>query len=124
MRGMVLALALVSITLSALAQVALKSGMGGAGVRAAIAEGGAASILRAVALSPGVVGGLFLYGIGTLLWLAVLARAELSQAYPFVGLSFVLTALMGYFIFADAMTPARIAGIALIVAGVVLVGRS
>lgn len=124
MRGMVLALALVSITLSALAQVALKAGMGGAGVRAAIAEGGAAGILRAVVLSPGVVGGLFLYGIGTLLWLAVLARAELSQAYPFVGLSFVLTAVLGYFIFADAMTPARIAGIALIVAGVVLVGRS
>jgi len=124
MQGVVLALALVSIAMSAVAQVLLKAGMTGAGVRGAIAEGAALGIVRAVLLSPGVMGGLLLYGLGTVLWLAVLARAELSQAYPFVGLSFVLTAAMGYFLFADAMTAGRIAGIALIVAGVVLVGRS
>ena len=81
-----LALALASIAMSAVAQVLLKLGMTGGGVRDAIAQG-----------SP----------IGTILWLAVLARAELSQAYPFVGLSFVLTAAMGYFLFADALTPMR-----------------
>ena len=60
----------------------------------------------------------------TVLWLAVLTRAELSQAYPFVGLSFVLTAIFGWLLFHDAMSVARIGGIALIMAGVVLVGRS
>lgn len=124
MQGIVLALALVSIVLSSVAQVLLKLGMTGGDVRAAIAAGAPASIVQAVLLSPAVVGGLALYGLGTVLWLAVLARAELSQAYPFVGLSFVLTAAMGYFLFADALTPGRIAGIALIVVGVVLVGRS
>jgi len=124
MRGVVLALALVSIAMSAVAQVLLKAGMTGAGVRDAIADGAPLGIVRAVLLSPGVMGGLLLYGLGTVLWLAVLTRAELSQAYPFVGLSFVLTAAMGYFLFADAMTAGRIAGIALIFVGVVLVGRS
>ena len=124
MQGIVLALALASIALSAVAQVLLKLGMTGGDVRAAIASGSPIGIVQAVLLSPGVVGGLVLYGLGTVLWLAVLARAELSQAYPFVGLSFVLTAAMGYFLFADALTLGRIAGIALIVAGVVLVGRS
>ena len=124
MQGIVLALALASIALSAVAQVLLKLGMTGGDVRAAIASGAPIGIVQAVLLSPGVVGGLVLYGLGTVLWLAVLARAELSQAYPFVGLSFVLTAAMGYFLFADALTLGRIAGIALIVAGVVLVGRS
>jgi len=124
MQGIVLALALASISLSAVAQVLLKLGMTGGGVRAAIAAGAAPGILRAVLLSPGVMGGLLLYGLGTVLWLAVLARAELSQAYPFVGLSFVLTAAMGYLLFADAMSAGRLAGIVLITAGVVLVGRS
>ena len=124
MQGIVLVLALASIALSAVAQVLLKLGMTGGEVRAAIAAGAPLGIVQAVLLSPGVVGGLVLYGLGTLLWLAVLARAELSQAYPFVGLSFVLTAGMGYFLFADALTPGRMIGIALIVAGVVLVGRS
>ena len=124
MHGIVLALALASISLSAVAQVLLKLGMTGGGVRAAIAAGAGVGIVRAVLLSPGVMGGLLLYGLGTVLWLAVLARAELSQAYPFVGLSFVLTAAMGYLLFADAMSPARLAGIALIVLGVALVGRS
>ena len=124
MQGVVLALALASITMSAVAQVLLKFGMTGGGVRGAIAAGSPLGIVQAVLVSPGVMGGLALYGLGTVLWLAVLARAELSQAYPFVGLSFVLTAAMGYFLFADALTPGRMVGIALIVVGVVLVGRS
>src|SRR6185312_4726058 len=91
MRGMILLLALVSISMSAVAQILFKFGMSGGAVRAAIADGAPLGVLRAVALNPGVIGGLALYGLGTVLWLAVLSKAELSQAYPFVGLSFVLT---------------------------------
>ena len=69
------------------------------------------------------MGGLALYGIATVLWLGVLSCVELSQVFPFVGLSFVLAAVLGYFVFAEAVSAMRVAGIALIVAGVVLVGR-
>jgi drug/metabolite transporter (DMT)-like permease len=124
MRGTILLLALASIALGAVAQVLLKAGMTSVVVRGAIAAGPKLGIAQAVLLSPGVIGGLMLYGLATVLWLGVLSRAELSQAYPFVGLSVVITAAMGWLIFADAMSVTRIAGIALIVAGVVLVGRS
>jgi drug/metabolite transporter (DMT)-like permease len=124
MRGIILALALVSIAMSAVAQVLFKAGMSAAPVRAALAAGGAPRVIRAVALNPGVLGGLALYGLGTVLWLAVLSRAELSQAYPFVGLSFVLTAVFGVVLFHDALSVSRIAGIAAIVVGVYLVGQS
>lgn len=124
MQGLVLGLALASIGMGAVAQVLFKLAMSGPAVRGAIDGGGAVAVVRAVALSPGVIGGVALYGLGTLLWLAVLSRAELSKAYPFVGLSFVITAVMGYFLFSDTMSLSRIAGTALIVAGVVLVGRS
>src|SRR5580704_8537209 len=124
MRGVILVLALVSVGMSAVAQLLFKMGMSAAGVRAAIADGGASAIARTVALNAGVLGGLALYGLGTVLWLGVLSRAELSQAYPFVGLSFVLTAVFGAVLFHDTLSPPRIAGIAAIVLGVYLVGRS
>ena len=124
MHGIVLALALISVSMSAVAQVLFKYGMSAASMRAALAEGSPGAIALAVVLSPGVLGGLALYGLGTVLWLAVLSRAELSQAYPFVGLSFVLTAIFGVLLFQDTMPVSRVAGIAAIVAGVWLVGRS
>ena len=121
MRGMILLLALASVSMSAVAQVLFKYGMSSAAVREA---GSTPDLIRSVALSPGILGGLGLYGLGTVLWLGVLSRAELSQAYPFVGLSFVLTAIFGAVLFHDVLSPSRIAGIAAIVAGVWLVGRS
>lgn len=121
MRGLILALALASVTMSAVAQVLFKLGMSAVAVRDAAST---PAMVRAVALSPGVLGGLGMYSVGTVLWLGVLSRAELSQAYPFVGLSFVLTAIFGVLLFHDAMPPSRIAGVMAIVAGVWLVGRS
>jgi drug/metabolite transporter (DMT)-like permease len=123
MTGMMLLLILASVALGAVAQVLMKLGMTAAPMREALATGAAVPVVLAVLTSPGVIGGLFLYGIATVLWLGVLSRMELSQAFPFVGLSFVLAAVLGYFVFAEAVSATRVAGIALIVAGVVLVGR-
>ncbi|UUX96842.1 multidrug efflux SMR transporter [Aquabacterium sp. J223] len=73
---------------------------------------------------PYVVGGLVLYFASALVWLAVLTRVPLSAAYPFVGLGFVLTLLFGWLVLGESPSVARLAGTLLIVAGVVLVGRS
>jgi drug/metabolite transporter (DMT)-like permease len=110
--------------MSAIAQVLFKFGMSSVAVKTALAGGSPVQAAVTVFLSAGVLGGLSLYGIGTVLWLGVLSRTEVSQAYPFVGLGFVLTALIGYFLFGDALGPLRIAGIALVVAGIFLISRS
>jgi multidrug transporter EmrE-like cation transporter len=123
MSGTILLLILASVGLGAVAQVLMKLGMTDAPMREALATAAPVQIVVAVLTSPGVMGGLALYGIATVLWLGVLSRVELSQAYPFVGLSFVLAAVLGYFVFADTVSATRVAGIALIVAGVVLGGR-
>lgn len=120
----VLTLILASVSLSALAQVAFKLGMSSEKIRAALAEGGVAPALVSFAASPGVLCGLALYEIGTLLWLNVLAQTELSQAYPFVGLGFVLTVFFGYAVFNDTLSAMRLTGTAVVIAGIVLVARS
>jgi drug/metabolite transporter (DMT)-like permease len=124
MRGIILLLALATVTMSSVAQVLFKFGMSTAAMREALLGGGTTGVARAAALSPWIIGGLALYGLGTVLWLAVLSRADLSQAYPFVGLSFVLTTVFGWLLFQETMSPSRIAGIAAVVVGVWLVGRS
>ncbi|MGO9109310.1 MAG: EamA family transporter [Thermoguttaceae bacterium] len=120
----ILGLILLSISFSAIAQVLFKWGMSSDAVMRALAGGSPVNVAVAVFLSAGVLGGLSLYGIGTVLWLGVLSRTEVSQAYPFVGFGFALTALIGYFLFGDTLGPLRIGGIALVVLGVFLISRS
>jgi len=114
-------LILVSVSLSATAQIAFKLGVSGG--QAVGGESDVRAALR-ILFTPGVLGGLALYGVGTLLWLAVLSRVQVSQAYPFVGLSFVITAVLGRLVFHDDLGFARTGGILLIIAGIALVARS
>lgn len=119
-----LALILISVTLSACAQVLFKFGVSPAAGAEASGDTSLIGATISTLFRPGVLGGLALYGIGTVVWLRALARTELSQAYPFVGLGFVLTAALGYMLFNEALGPSRLIGTVLVIAGVFLVGRS
>lgn len=115
-----LALILISVTLSAVAQIAFKFGVSaapGPGLQATLGP-------FAKLATPGVLLGLALYGIGTLLWLSALQRVELSQAYPFVGVGFALTTIAGWWVFGDQLSALRLAGIALIIVGIAAVANS
>ena len=117
------ALILLSVTLSALAQVVLKLGMSGAAVRGALADGGAAQVAWAVASEWRVLAGLALYFASAAAWLFVLARLQVSAAYPFVGLGFVLVLLLGWVWLGDTPSAARVLGTLLVAVGVVLIAR-
>ena len=71
-----------------------------------------------------VIGGLLVMVVSMASHLIVLSRVEISYAYPFLGLSFVLTALWGYFALSEDMNTYRILGILMICSGVALVARS
>jgi multidrug transporter EmrE-like cation transporter len=117
----VLSLILTSVLLSALAQVLFKQGLSSHNIRVALEEHGNAQAVISFAKNPTILGGVALYAIGTLLWLNVLARTELSQAYPFVGLGIVLTGLFGYLLFNDTLSLMRLMGTAVVIAGIILV---
>lgn len=106
-------LAIASVLLSVGAQFALK-----AGVRA---HAGAAAPWAL--LQPMVLFGLLLYGLSAVVWLSVLARWDVSKAYPLVGMGFVLSAAIGWML-GEQVDGVRWAGVALICVGVYLVGRS
>ncbi len=115
--------ALLSVGFSVAAQFSLKAGMSSTQVRGALADALGVQTAWAVLSQPFVLGGFVLYGLGAMVWLAVLANWDVSKAYPLVGLGFVFTALIGWML-GEQMNVYRIAGIVLICAGVALVGRS
>ncbi len=114
-------LILASVSLSALAQLALKIGTSSA---AAARSAGLGGEMGGLMQSPMIFVGLGLYGFGALLWLFVLGRAPLSLAYPFVGIGFILTMLAGIFYLHEGVSFSRVAGTLMIAAGCVLVARS
>ena len=115
-------LILVSVAMSACAQLLLKLGV--APARASDPAADAATSLAAYLVSPLVIGGFALYGFGAILWLFVLARLPLTAAYPFVGLGFIITMLLGVMALGEAVTPMRLLGTVMIATGCVLVARS
>lgn len=110
------------VLLSALAQVLLKAGSTSA--KQATAEGSATLVAsyQAMLTSPLTLAGLALYAASALLWLRVLTGVPLSQAYPFVALGIVLTTLAGILVFGEPVVATRVAGTALVLGGVLLVG--
>ncbi|MDE2418781.1 MAG: hypothetical protein KGN32_13340 [Burkholderiales bacterium] len=119
----VIFIALTSIALSVAAQFTLKAGMSSAAVKAAMAQPLSVATAYEVFTNRFVFAGFALYGIGAVVWLGVLSRWDVSKAYPLVGVGFGLTAVVGA-LMGEQLTPSRVVGIALICAGVLLVGRS
>lgn len=112
-----------SVVMTAVAQVLLKIGMNRASVQAVHNSGAWVRLAGQLISNPWVVLGLSLYGLGAVVWLLVLAEVELSLAYPFVGMGFIITMLLSWWLLNDAMNLQRVAGTLLISAGVVLVAR-
>ena len=68
--------------------------------------------------------GMFCYAASVCVWLAALSKAPVSTAYPMLSLGYVVVAVVSVLWLGEGMTPAKVFGIALICAGVVLVSRS
>ncbi|MEM8987207.1 MAG: EamA family transporter [Pseudomonadota bacterium] len=124
MPAMTLFVILASVAMSACAQLALKVGMSAPKTGYAAKGDSLVHVAFAALASPLVWLGLVIYGLSVLLWLWVLSKTELSLAYPFVGLSFIMTLAFGAFLLGENVTLMRVLGAGLIVCGCVLVGRS
>jgi multidrug transporter EmrE-like cation transporter len=117
-------LILASVSLSAVAQISLKIGVSSPRVMEALVDGNHWGAVPIIATTPAVVTGLALYLFGAMLWLLVLAKIDVTQAYPFVGLGFLITMALGMIWLGESVSSARFAGTVLVATGVILVARS
>jgi drug/metabolite transporter (DMT)-like permease len=64
------------------------------------------------------------YGLSVIVWLVGLSRVPVSQAYPLLSLGYVINIGLAWWLLGEVPNVQRVAGIAVIVLGVVLVTRS
>jgi drug/metabolite transporter (DMT)-like permease len=114
---------LISVLFSTVGQLLLKGGMNSMG-EVTLSFGQFFQTLWRMIINPGVFFGLFIYGVGTIFWLAALSRAELSYAYPFASLSYVIMLVASWMMFDEKITLARIVGTVLICIGVLVIYRN
>ncbi len=77
-----------------------------------------------VVREPRVLAGLALYALSGVTWVVVLARSELSYAFPFLGLTYVGVVGVAAFLLRERVVMRQWLGVALIVVGVSLVALS
>ena len=53
-------------------------------------------------------------------WMAAMTRLELSHAYPFMSLAFILVMVCSAWFFSEPITPLKVTGIVLVVLGIVV----
>ena len=70
------------------------------------------------------VAGAVFWGIEILGWAAVLSKLPLNVAFPLMSLTYAATPLASWLVLGDAISRRRWLGIALVTAGVMIVGAS
>ncbi|MCR8635985.1 EamA family transporter [Paenibacillus radicis (ex Xue et al. 2023)] len=77
-----------------------------------------------IVFDPFILSGLFSAFISSFFWMAAMTKFDISYAYPFMILSFVLVFILSIFIFNEPVTAYKIIGLLLIVLGVIVTSRS
>ena len=120
-------IALIYILLSAVGgafgQVLLKKGMSSIGPLTLSLQTIPSTIWR-MATNPFVIVGLSIYLAGSFFWLTALSRVQLSYAYPFASLSYILMLIASWAFLNEEISLLRLIGTGIIIIGVVLVARS
>lgn len=114
---------LFTVLTNAAAQILLKQGMMSLGPLSFTADTMISRIFQIV-FNPWVFAGLATFVISMASHLYVLSKVELSFAYPFLSLAYVAVAVIAYFVFREDINAWRIAGIAFICVGTVLIAQS
>jgi multidrug transporter EmrE-like cation transporter len=99
----------------------IKAGLN-AGKALPAGTGAIATILH-ILFQPAVFGGLTIYLLGTICWMAAVAEKEISFLYPLTSVNYVFVVAISAVYFHEFISMRRGVGVALIVAGVILINR-
>ncbi len=114
---------MISVLAGATGQILLKKGMSSMGPLT-LSLNELWSILWRVGTNLYVIAGLAIYVTGTVFWLMVLSRVELSFAYPFASLSYVVMLIASWLLFKEDISLVRLLGTCVVGLGVFIISRS
>lgn len=113
---------LTAVVLAVAGQLLVKAGINSVGGES-FADGLLRGFLR-IYTSPLVLIGTAVYAFSVFFWVYTLTKTDLSLAFPFVSLSYVLVILASWILLGETVPPLRWLGAAVICVGIILVSRS
>jgi len=114
-------LIILAVMLGATGQIVMKKGMQ---IYGEVSAGSVWGQLIPILKTPQVLAGFICYAVSSVLWIAVVSNFDLSLAYPMVSLAYVVVFVASWLFLGEQISTLRIAGLLIIVAGVVVISRS
>lgn len=111
------------VMLNAAAQILMKAGTNSIGYF----EFNSANILPIgwkLATEPHIVGALFCYALSVVIWILALSRVPVSIAFPLLSMAYIVNAVAAWYLLNEALNPAKIVGIGIIILGVIVISRA
>jgi len=79
--------------------------------------------LICLVFDPWIFSGFFAAFLASLAWMAAMTKFDLSHAYPFMSLNFLLVLLLSAWLLSEPMTTQKLIGVTLIVIGTYVASR-
>jgi multidrug transporter EmrE-like cation transporter len=79
--------------------------------------------LFALVANPWILSGFAAAFLASLSWMAAMTRLEMSYAYPFMSLAFVIVVGAGSLVYGEALTIGKILGTLLVICGLIVMVR-
>ena len=113
---------LISIAMGAGGQIFIKKGLNNIGI--IDFSNGFITAYMKIFYSPLILFGLVIYALGVFFWLYGLSKVDLSFAFPFVSLSYLMVFVLSWWFLGENISLIRWSGMIIICFGVFVVGRS
>ena len=113
---------ITSVLLNALAQILLKAGM--KNFSNIDLKNNVIQTFISIAINPYIISGFISYGISILLWLWVLSKVDVSYAYPFQALGYIVVTILAWLIFQENINLTRIIALIFITLGLIILALS
>jgi len=110
---------LLTIVFTVYGQLVLKWQVTAGGPLPDATSGKLAFLLRLL-LNPWVISAFISAFLASIAWMAAMTKFEISHAYPFMSLNFVLVLLLSAVFFNETITLLKVAGLALIILGIIV----
>ena len=112
----------MSVLLVDSGQLLLKKGL--LDVGATDFSSGVVAPFLAMFTNPIVLLAIFLMVISSFTWLLALSKANLSFAFPFLSIGYVIVSILSWYFFGDNLSSFRLLGLGIIVGGVFFMSRT
>ena len=71
-----------------------------------------------------IIAALFCYALSVIIWILALSRVPVSIAFPMLSMAYVVNAVAAWYLLDEAFNPTKLAGMSVIILGVIIISRA